>query len=104
MSKVGRGYAPAVFEFYLIKDEAEDGIIDSVPDLDDQQHHSYLGQGNALHGKIGGNECGSNVVINVLTNEVGPVTQTLLGCGHVFRMFAGHGKPSFLLTVFSVSE
>jgi len=42
-----------VFELDLVKNVAENGIVDGIPDLDDQKHQRNLPQGNTLHGKIG---------------------------------------------------
>lgn len=72
MRSQGRLFCP-FFEFHLIEDEAENGVIHGVPDLDDQQHDSDLGKVHALHGKVSGNKSCRDVVVNVLSDEVCPV-------------------------------
>ena len=73
----------SVFEFYFVKNVAKNGVVDRVPDLDHQQHDGHFRKIDALHGKIGGDKGGGDVVVNVLTHEVGPVADPLAKGGHI---------------------
>ena len=62
-----------VLKLHLVEDETENGVVDGVPNLDDQQHDGYLCQGNSLHCQVGGDKRGGDVIVDILSHKIGPV-------------------------------